>query len=527
MGLALTGAVTALYSASGAGCTPVDRKLGELSSAASDETGGTGGTGGQLALAGVGGVGAAEGGSARVNAAVWGNSLGDVWTAGFTLTDVGDAGNGFVAQLIGGSGRVEHEAPQALRGLWGYEPASLLAVGALVVTNQGGWQNTRLPPGIEALTAAWGPDATEVFAVGQRGASARGTPQSWQVEPTGTTEDLNAVWGASRADVFAVGDGGTILRFDGEAWSALNSGTTEDLMGVWGTSAQDVYAVGGSAVTGSSIVLHYDGDAWEVVAAGDRGPLRAVHGDAAGAVVAVGGYRLGATTHALVLRRGTSGFTEVETPVGARLWDVWVGAHTHAVAVGEGDTVVRFEASASGDAHVVPAGVAACGGDTVPLVALPILEAQACIDTVAPVIAACAEVGVPADSGYRCVRHAPSGVRFVTRAPATALDPLTWSSCSLPEPLGACQSRPCARPLPQLYCSPSAACSVLGCGAGALDSRGCLRPTCDDATACAPTETCLEVTVPSYTLCAQDVPGACSCSNLDHSTKERHCVPTP
>jgi photosystem II stability/assembly factor-like uncharacterized protein len=59
-----------------------------------------------------------------------------------------------------------------------------------------------------------------------------------------TTTYLKSVWGASATNVYAVGTRGAILHFDGSSWSPMTTGTTATLYGIWGTTPTTVFVVG-------------------------------------------------------------------------------------------------------------------------------------------------------------------------------------------------------------------------------------------------------------------------------------------
>lgn len=90
------------------------------------------------------------------------------------------------------------------------------------------------------------------------GGGQTGTQKTWQLVPSGTTEDLTDIWGVGNI-AYAVGDKGTILFYDGSSWQPQNSGTPNSFNGVRGTSQNNVYAV---SLQGMS---HYDGTSWSNV----------------------------------------------------------------------------------------------------------------------------------------------------------------------------------------------------------------------------------------------------------------------
>jgi hypothetical protein len=75
-------------------------------------------------------------------------------------------------------------------------------------------------------------------------------------------EALTAVWGADPSDVFAVGTNDVHYVYYQGSWMRSQAVIGRDLEAVWGTSASDVYAVGIDDATGEGVVEHFDGSAW-------------------------------------------------------------------------------------------------------------------------------------------------------------------------------------------------------------------------------------------------------------------------
>ena len=180
------------------------------------------------------------------------------------------------------------------------------------------------------LRGVWGPNASNFFAVGERGIIRHyrnGDWRSWQINSTAI---LHGVWGTAADQVVAVGSDGTCYHFDGQDWQARYAGTTSDLNGVWGSAWNDIYACGddgppwctstartgppwtrapqaqlihvwGTAadnvyITGSGgTILHYDGSAWSAQESGTVQALDCVWGLAADDIYAVG--TLGTIVH--------------------------------------------------------------------------------------------------------------------------------------------------------------------------------------------------------------------------------------
>ncbi|HEY3817554.1 MAG TPA: hypothetical protein VGL81_10300 [Polyangiaceae bacterium] len=75
-------------------------------------------------------------------------------------------------------------------------------------------------------------------------------------------EALTAVWGADPADVFAVGTNDVHYEYYQGSWQRSQAVLGRDLESVWGTSASDVYAVGLDVTTNTGVIEHFDGSAW-------------------------------------------------------------------------------------------------------------------------------------------------------------------------------------------------------------------------------------------------------------------------
>ncbi len=498
-----------------ASCTPVDRKLGELSIAAEDDA---------VADASEPSPDVGSGGlDHRLYSGLWGNDFGQLWVAG-TAELPGDPGEGFVATVEGEQVTVAHRSGRSLRAIAGCDADTIHAVGRVMVTNAGGWTNARVPDGANSFSDVWAATCERVVAVGKSGAVAWLERDEWQLRPAAAEVDLNGVWGTDESNVYAVGSGGIVLHFDGEEWNTMKSGTAVDLLDVWGAGPREIYAVGGSEPGGGYVVLEFDGNAWRVALEGNGHPLFAVHGDGAGRVLGVGGSIEDAAS-SLVQRRAGE-WVETSFDAGALLWDVWVPRSGFATAVGARGTVVRFEPRFATNA-VLPTGIVACAEGEEPLIGLPVVEDVSCVDVTAPVAVACASGDLSLSGSYRCVRHVPSGARFMTRVADPELDGKLWRDCSLPPDVGSCSQLQCDRPEFSNYCTPAAFCLQHPCGVGAFDANGCQRPICVDDRDCAAGAVCREVDVPLYDLCAQDTFGDCTCMGSGSHVKEKYCVPTP
>jgi 8-oxo-dGTP pyrophosphatase MutT (NUDIX family) len=139
------------------------------------------------------------------------------------------------------------------------------------VPDGGVWCVDQVVP--EPLYAVRGVSATDVWAVGARGAAWHFDGATWQRSDAGTTSTLFDVHPVSADDVWAVGEQGLVLHFHQGAWSvaswapntALDAGLpasgqpTWDFGGVWATDS-DVWVAGGGGT-----LAHSTGGAFQVV----------------------------------------------------------------------------------------------------------------------------------------------------------------------------------------------------------------------------------------------------------------------
>lgn len=130
----------------------------------------------------------------------------------------------------------------------------------------GGWATLPAPSGQNYAwyRAAWVDGAMQGFVVGDAPIRlARYDHVSRAVFPLGSVSvpaDLTAVWGADAANVWAVGDVGTVMRLESGSWSQVTiPNLSEDLSGVWGSAAGDVYVV-----SDVGHVAHLQGGTWSV-----------------------------------------------------------------------------------------------------------------------------------------------------------------------------------------------------------------------------------------------------------------------
>jgi hypothetical protein len=167
--------------------------------------------------------------------------------------------------------------------------------GRVVTDAGGGVHQVDGVPAVPLLNWVYGFSDADIFVVGNEGTVLHYDGDTWELQPTPTSEALWGVWGAAPDDMWAVGGAGratsvaTLLHYDGVSWEVAPTPTfarpgVTALYKVWGTAADNIYAVGRVGV-----ILHYDGDAWVEESSGTGDDLIALYGSSADEIVAVGG----------------------------------------------------------------------------------------------------------------------------------------------------------------------------------------------------------------------------------------------
>ena len=136
------------------------------------------------------------------------------------------------------------------------------------------------------------PGRFAMYAGGVGGLLLTSTGKDWAAVDSGTTANILAIWAAPETDeaFAAVAGGGHDHEVAGGWTPSQPLGTDLTIHAIWGRSADDVYAVGqiGSAPTVQGVVLHWGADhAWSTPQTIVNKALRGIAGDAAG-LVAVG-----------------------------------------------------------------------------------------------------------------------------------------------------------------------------------------------------------------------------------------------
>jgi hypothetical protein len=264
--------------------------------------------------------------------------------------------------------------PEGVRatGLWAAGPADIYVTGhddspdaghSLVLHYNGtAWSEQLRADDRDMFTNVWGLSPTQVFAFGLY-SLARYDGSRWTLDQGASSAGpiYGALWGSSPTDLFAVGsfDGdpplGLIKHYDGASWSSMQghdfsyNGSVND---VSGTGPADVYAVGGDydydappdEKMETDAVVHYDGTSWnrtfqDIRLYGTRryefsGVWANAHDDVF--VVATDGR---------ILHFDGSAWTEMVSPTGAELLDVWGASSSEVYAVGD-DGILRYDGTA-------------------------------------------------------------------------------------------------------------------------------------------------------------------------------------
>lgn len=273
-------------------------------------------------------------------------TLQDVWSDGTTSYAVGSGGT-ILRNTGAGAGwlPVTSEAEVTLYDAWGPDASDLYVVGEQgLLFHHDGTSLTKVgdlikDSGKTDLRGIYGfGKQGPIFTVGGGGYAAAQIGGTWKKTATPTTYVLHAVWGASADDVWAVGNLGVILHWTGTAWAPYaDSPTKATLYDVWGRSASDVYAAGANGV-----LIHFDGTGWSVLRANTTSNLRAVWGRDAKDVYAVG-------ANATIMHFNGLYWTQVKVeddgdkPVVAELFDVWASSADDVWAVGQDGLMVHHE----------------------------------------------------------------------------------------------------------------------------------------------------------------------------------------
>ena len=228
--------------------------------------------------------------------------------------------------------------------------SAVLAAAACDPAPAASWEvDLRTPVDTGAFLSAWGPDASEVYAVGgnpEAGAMFRFDGQSWSPTPLPPDTPLvNWVHGIDGA-LWIAGNEGTVARRDAEgSWQTFAPATDQALWGIWAAAADEVWAVGGDFPAGQPVLAHYRGDGWSLVELPpldrDIEALLKVWGTSADAVHAVG-------HRGVVLGYDGSEWSQRLAGTSADLISLWGAGPNEIVAVGgrSNGVIARFDGDA-------------------------------------------------------------------------------------------------------------------------------------------------------------------------------------
>lgn len=199
----------------------------------------------------------------------------------------------------------------------------------------------------------WGSSATDVYAVGEKGAILHYDGSEWsKMKSPILDEYLYAVWGASDSDIYAVGSAATILHYNGLTWSEMEHEITLNLRGIWGSAHNDIYAVGDEGT-----IIHFDGFTWSEMESGTTGYLLGVWGSSATDVYAVGGYYDGVSPWlnrdswdgGVILHYDGNSWREIKNDVTQNLYGIWGSSDTDIYTVGSQGTILHYADSGDDD----------------------------------------------------------------------------------------------------------------------------------------------------------------------------------
>ncbi len=297
----------------------------------------------------------------RVGLCVTSPAAGEVFVAGGGL---GNGSSGLLLHLKANHwSTIDVATTDTLWWVHAFSATQLLAVGEKgAIYRSDGVTATRMTsPTPATLFGVWGASPDDVWAVGGSPGSFGpndvllhydGTQWTSQAVPQVLGAAYFKVWGSAKDDVFVVGQGGVILHYDGSKWTRQTSPVTVTLLTVAGRSATDVYAVGGPPAA----LLHYDGTAWTSVTLPESASGLAgvsATGDGTVFVVGLGGVKWRST------KASPTFVADTQQSPRQDLHSTWAGPNETGFAVG-GDFLV------AGTPGVAKKGVVAYFGPSPP-----------------------------------------------------------------------------------------------------------------------------------------------------------------
>lgn len=216
-----------------------------------------------------------------------GNSnLNAVWATGTKSAMVVDQAGGVWATADQGDSAWTDQAAgatKALNAIIGRSASDIVVMGADTTNGRyynGTWANAKHNTG-QPMFGVWA-SATTWYAVGNGGyvATATDPTATWSSIKVASNPNLSAVWGVDDKNVWAVGAGGILAQYDGTAWTKSGLGG-QNLNAIWGVSGTDIFAVGNSGTA-----YHYNGSTWSSISTASLSgyTLTGVWADGAGGV---------------------------------------------------------------------------------------------------------------------------------------------------------------------------------------------------------------------------------------------------
>jgi hypothetical protein len=96
--------------------------------------------------------------------------------------------------------------------------------------------------------------------------------QSWTTWEPQQYGELTAVWGTNSSNLYAVGAAGLVIHYDGSNWTQQQSGTSVDLNYIWGLDNTHIFATSFESNTGTGTLLESNGNSWNIVTTGGINP---------------------------------------------------------------------------------------------------------------------------------------------------------------------------------------------------------------------------------------------------------------
>lgn len=214
---------------------------------------------------------------------IWGSAAADIWA-------VGDAGT--ILHYDGVSWNDRSVMGDDLHGAWGLAgTGNVWTVGgtfssqSVLRLNESSWTSvaTPLETKMNPLFGIFGTDASNIWAVGDKGTILHWDGTSWLSQTSQTTRHLKSVWASSTANIWAVGEATILLKEGRSDWSVNDAPSGSSLRGVWAFDESQIWAVGDDGM-----LLHRINGAWHALVTGTTQVIRAVWGSGPDNLWAVG-----------------------------------------------------------------------------------------------------------------------------------------------------------------------------------------------------------------------------------------------